>query len=77
MQSSPGSHQMQPFTLRKCICNKGPHDPYFYHRVRWADMDGDGDNDLVTARAMSNGVDVIDDQLGTRIWHAANTYHTI
>jgi len=61
--SSPNPSETLFYLTPGCNRVQGPHDPYFYHRVRWADMDGDGDNDLVTARAMSNGVDVIDDQL--------------
>ena len=32
---------------------------WFYHRVHWQDMDGDGDLDIVTARAREPVVPII------------------
>lgn len=31
--------------------NRGADSSWFYHRIVWKDMDGDGDLDVLTARA--------------------------
>lgn len=36
-----------------CGCNRVGQTKYFYHTMKWFDMDGDGDLDILTARASS------------------------
>lgn len=38
-----------------CKHAQGEHDPFFYHKVEWVDMDNDGDLDVVTARCINDG----------------------
>ena len=47
-------------------CNhpQAEHDPFFYHKIEWVDMDGDGDLDMVTARVINDGpIDPVDQVL--------------
>lgn len=52
------------FMTPGCNHPQGEHDPFFYHKVEWVDMDGDGDLDMVTARVINDGpIDPVDQDL--------------
>ena len=38
-----------------CAGDGTEHEPFFYHKVEWIDMDNDGDLDAVTARVINDG----------------------
>ncbi|KAH3882509.1 uncharacterized protein LOC127831467 [Dreissena polymorpha] len=51
--STPG-HSVGPF-----IVSEQSNGEWFYHRVEWKDMDGDGDQDIVTCRAREPIIPII------------------
>jgi len=57
--TTPGSSQ-GPYVLTS---NSGGD--WFYHRVEWQDMDGDGDQDIVTCRAREPLIPGIFGQFGS------------
>jgi len=47
-----------------CTHEQGEHSPFFYHKIEWVDMDGDGKLDVVTARCINDGpIEPIDQTL--------------
>jgi len=43
------------FMTPGCKTEQGEHDKFFYHKISWADMDNDGDLDMITARVINDG----------------------
>jgi len=43
------------FMTPGCDTEQAEHDRFFYHKIAWADMDNDGDLDMITARVINDG----------------------